>query len=93
MIIVTGSVVASPETLDAIVAESLAHVRRSRLEPGCLTHGVYRDVEEPLRLFFYEDRAALDTHFRVPDSGRFVEALTALAAERPTITIREAPTA
>ncbi|HEY1741277.1 MAG TPA: putative quinol monooxygenase [Acidimicrobiia bacterium] len=96
MIIVTGTVVATPETFDEIVSESVAHVRRSRLEPGCLAHHVYRDVEEPLRLFFYEewaDRAALDVHFRVPDSGRFVEAVTALAAQRPTITIREAPSA
>src|SRR3954471_7833522 len=95
MIIVTGEIVATPETFDEVVAESLAHVTRSRLEPGCLAHGVYRDVEQPLRLFFYEewaDRTALDAHFRVPDSGRFVETVTALAAQRPSITIREAPT-
>lgn len=94
MIIVTGTVRATAETLDEIVAESVAHVSRSRLEPGCVAHHVYRDVEEPLRLFFYEewaDRPALDAHFRVPDSGRFVEAVTALAAERPTISIRELP--
>lgn len=96
MIIVTGTVVATPETIDEIVVESVAHVRRSRLEPGCLAHHVYRDVEEPLRLFFYEewaDRAVLDAHFRVPDSGRFVDAVTALAAERPTLAIRETSTA
>lgn len=92
MIIVTGSVVAKPETLADVVRESLAHVTRSRLEPGCLAHGVYSDLEEPLRLFFYEewkDRAALDAHFRVPGSTQFVHALNGLAAEPPTLTIRE----
>src|SRR5436309_701966 len=92
LIIVTGSVVTTPETFDDVVAASVEHVTRSRLEPGCRAHGVYRDVEQPLRLFFYEewaDRAALDAHFRVPESGRFVETVSALAAEPPTITIRE----
>ena len=92
MIIVTGSVVARPDTVDEILGASLDHVRRSRLEPGCLAHGVYRDVEEPMRLFFYEewaDRAALDAHFRVPESNRFVETVTPLAAVRPTMTIRD----
>jgi quinol monooxygenase YgiN len=96
LIIVTGTVLATRETFDEIVAASVAHVTRSRLEPGCLAHGVYRDVEQPLRLFFYEewaDRAALDTHFRVPDSGRFAETVTALAAEPPALTIRDAPSA
>jgi quinol monooxygenase YgiN len=92
VIIVTGSVLATPETLDEILAASLAHVSRSRGEAGCLAHGVYRDCEEPLRLFFYEewtDREALDAHFRVPGSSQFVEAVTARAAVQPTITIRE----
>ena len=47
-------------------------------EPGCLLHSVHHDVEDPNRLVFIEhwaDRAALDTHFRVPASGTFVQAL------------------
>ena len=43
------------ETLDDLVVASVDHVNQSRLEPGCLKHGVYRDVEQPLRLFFYEE--------------------------------------
>jgi quinol monooxygenase YgiN len=92
LVIVTGCVVGTPETVDAILAASVEHVTRSRLEPGCRSHGVYRDVEQPLRFFFYEewvDRAALDAHFGVAESGRFVETVRALAAEPPTITIRE----
>lgn len=81
MIIVIGSVTARAETFDAVLAESQAHVARSRLEDGCISHAVHIDAENPLRLFFYEewrDMAALQTHFAVPESGAFVEALRAL---------------
>jgi quinol monooxygenase YgiN len=87
-IIVTGSVRGTPETIDALVAASLTHVRRSRTEPGCLSHHVFRDVEDEHRLFFFErwaDRAALDTHFAVPASLEFVGQLRELADGEPTM--------
>lgn len=90
MIIVTGAGVVRADAIDEALRLSLEHVRRSRLEPGCITHGVYRDVEQPERIFFYEewaDRAALDAHFAVPASGEFVNALSALTEEAPTISI------
>lgn len=92
VIIVTGSVVVRPEDLDEAVAVSLEHVRRSRAEPGCLLHSVHLDVEDPNRLVFLEqwaDRAALDAHFAVPESGAFVAALSALAAAPPAMEIHE----
>jgi len=54
MIIVTGSIQARPDTLDELLALSVEHVRRSRGEPGCVSHAVHRDVEDPLRLVFFE---------------------------------------
>ena len=93
MIIVTGSVQARPETLDEVLRLSLEHVRRSRLEPGCLLHSVHRDVEDPQRLVFLEhwlDRDALRAHFRVPASGAFATALGELAATPPTLDIYRA---
>ena len=93
MILVTGSIVARADTIDALIAHSLAHVRRSRGEPGCLAHAVHRDVENPLRLVFVEewaDRAALAAHFAVPASRDFVRAASALAAGPPAIQIYEA---
>ena len=89
-IIVTGSVTGSEETMDALIAAALNHVRRSRTEPGCISHEVFRDVEEPNRLFLYErwaDRAALDAHFAVPASGEFVRQLRGLATGDPTMHI------
>jgi quinol monooxygenase YgiN len=93
VIVVTGSIVAKPENVDELLALGLTHVRRSRTEPGCLSHAVHRDVENPLRLVFVEtwtDRGALLVHFAVPASRGFVEAATALAAEPPVITIYDA---
>ena len=93
MILVTGSVTARPDTLDEVLAASLEHVRRSRLEPGCLLHSVHQDVEDPNRVVFiehWENAAALTAHFHVPASNDFVATVSALAAGRPTIEIYEA---
>lgn len=93
MIIVTGSVRATPDHLEEVLALSLAHVRRSRGEAGCLAHAVHRDAEDPARLVFLEewaDREALLAHFAVPASRAFVKAVGALAAEPPTLRIYDA---
>ena len=90
MIIVTGSVRARPETVDEVLRVSLEHVHRSRREPGCLLHSVHRDVEDDHRFVFLEqwaDRDALAAHFRVPESGAFVQALNELAAAPPAMEI------
>jgi quinol monooxygenase YgiN len=93
MMIVTGSILARAETFDELLAASLEHVRRSRAEPGCISHAVHRDVEDEHRLVFLErwaDRASLDDHFRVPASADFVRTVTRLAAQPPTMVIYEA---
>jgi quinol monooxygenase YgiN len=93
LIIVTGAIVGAPETIDELVALSLEHVRRSRTEPGCVSHNVHRDVEHEHRLVFVErwaDRDALSRHFAVPASIEFVRAAMKLAAETPAIEIYEA---
>ena len=93
MIVVTGSVTARPETFDEVRRLSLEHVARSRAEPGCISHAVHVDCENPLRLVFFEqwaDRAALATHFAVPASRNFVRALQPLAAAATTMEIYDA---
>lgn len=93
MIIVHGQVLVQAEHVAEALTLSLAHVRRSRLEPGCIAHGVSQDVEQPGRLVFVEQwasMAALQAHFMVPDSRAFAKALGALAQERPTMTLYRA---
>ena len=68
MIVVTGSVTAKQDSFDAVKKLSLEHVHRSRTEPGCISHAVHVDCENPLKLVFFEqwaDREALLTHFRL----------------------------
>jgi quinol monooxygenase YgiN len=92
MILITGSLTARPDSYDELETLSLTHVHRSRLEPGCVSHAVHRDVENPLRLVFIEqwaDRAAVDTHFAVPESGEFVRQAMGLCEGAPTLDIFE----
>ena len=93
MIVVTGSVTAKPDTFDEVRRLSLEHVHRSRTEPGCISHAVHVDCENPLRLVFFEqwaDRAALLAHFAVPASRDFVRSLQSLASAATTIEIYDA---
>ena|SRR5580692_6192459 len=93
MIIITGSITARPETIDQLVAASLEHVLRSRGEPGCLSHSVHRDVENPLRLVFieqWESPAAVRAHFAVPASGDFVRSAAELSDSPPSLHMFEA---
>ena len=93
MIVVTGSVTAREDTFDEVRKLSLEHVHRSRLEPGCISHAVHIDCENPLRLVFIEqwaDRAALLAHFAVPASRDVVRALQRLAAGAATIELYDA---
>ncbi len=91
-VLVTGSIQARPEHVEELLRLSLEHVRRSRAEPGCISHAVHRDVEDPLRLVFVEewaDRAALLAHFAVPASRAFVKAAAACATAAPAMALYE----
>jgi quinol monooxygenase YgiN len=93
MIVVTGSVTARADSFDEVRKLSLEHVHRSRTEPGCISHAVHVDCENPLRLVFFEkwaDRAALLAHFAVPASRDFVRSLQSLAAAATTIELYDA---
>ena len=74
MILVTGSMTAREDSIQEARRLSLEHVHRSRKEPGCLSHAVHIDCENPFRLVFIEqwaDRAALSTHFAASRFARF----------------------
>jgi quinol monooxygenase YgiN len=93
MIVVTGSMTAREDSFQEARRLSLEHVHRSRKEPGCLSHAVHIDCENPFRLVFIEqwaDQAALSAHFAVPTSREFVRALRPLAATATTLEIYDA---
>jgi quinol monooxygenase YgiN len=90
MLIVIGSVSATPETFHALRAACVAHSERSRDETGCISHNVHVDCEDSLRLFFFErwtDRDALHAHFKAPGTATFVAELRRLeaASGRPEV--------
>jgi quinol monooxygenase YgiN len=92
MIIVWGSIESAPGNLAELLQLSLQHVHRSRTEPGCVSHAVHIDAENDQRLVFVEewqDMAALQAHFAVPDSADFVRRASALATSPPVIKIFE----
>ena len=93
MIIITASIPTTSANREDIVALCSEHSARSRAEPGCISHHIHADCEDPARLFFHEewqDEAAVAVHFAVPESGDFVRRLTALVGERPEINIYRA---
>lgn len=93
MIVVLGSVLVMEGKVPAALAASLEHVHRSRLEPGCIEHGVNIDAEAPHRLVFVErwsSMEALKMHFAVPGSRAFVKAIAALASGPASMSIYEA---
>jgi len=92
MIIVTGSVTAKAGCLEQALAASLEHVHRSRAEPGCISHAVHVDAENPDRLVFVEewaDMATLMAHFAVPASRVFGKLLASLSDVPPDLHIYE----
>ena len=65
----------SASGFDALVAETLPHIRES--EPGTLVYAVHRVEGKPLERYFYElyrDRAAFDAHEEQPHVKRFLDA-------------------
>lgn len=92
MIVVIGAVVARPDALEDVRSLSCEHVRRSRKEPGCLSHNVSVDAENASRFVFVEhwsDMPSLRAHFALESSRQFVEALRDLIAAPPELKIYE----
>lgn len=93
MIIVTGYAIAREGAEEEMQRLAIEHVLRSRSEPGCISHEVSRDVQQPRRFVFVErwtDMAALQLHFRVEASRQFAKFLTQLSDKKPELAIYQA---
>jgi quinol monooxygenase YgiN len=90
MIIITGDLLIKEGSMQDALQASQKHVAHSRTELGCISHAVYQDPENALRLFFYEqwsDQAAIDAHFALPSSQAFVTAVRTLVTAPPNLHI------
>ncbi|WP_339719433.1 putative quinol monooxygenase [uncultured Paraglaciecola sp.] len=90
MIIITGDLLIKEGTMPQALQAAQKHVAHSRTEPGCISHAVYQDPENPLRLFFYEqweDQASIDAHFALASSQAFVTEVRALVTAPPNLHI------
>ena len=93
MIIVTGHAIAREGADEAMQKLAVEHVLRSRAEPGCVSHKVGRDVQQPQRFVFVErwrDMAALQAHFQVEASRQFAKSMAQLSDGRPEMAIYQA---
>jgi quinol monooxygenase YgiN len=90
MIIITGDLLIKDDSMQQAMQACQKHVAYSRTEPGCISHAVYQDPEDGLRLFFYEqweDQPSIDAHFVLPSSQAFVAAVRMLVSAPPTLHI------
>ena len=93
MIIVWGSIEARAEQFDEVLRLCLEHVHRSRSEPGCISHSVQIDAENPNRLVFFEewqDMPSLQAHFKAPESNVFIKGVSQLTTGAPDMKIYKA---
>ena len=93
MIVVAGTVTARADTIEEMTREARAHVHRSRAEPGCISHHVSIDADDPLTLHFierWESAEALKVHFAVRESRTFWRKLQDLAADPGHMQVYEA---
>jgi quinol monooxygenase YgiN len=93
MLLVAGAITIRPETFAEAKRVALEHVHRSRAEPGCISHDVSVDVDNPLKLHFierWESAEALRAHFAVKASRVFWKVLQDLAAEPGAMHIYDA---
>ena len=90
MVIITGDLLIKEGSMQLAMQASQKHVAHSRTEPGCISHAVYQDPEDVLRLFFYEqwaDQAAIDAHFALSSSQVFVAVVRTLVSAPPNLHI------
>jgi quinol monooxygenase YgiN len=90
MIIITGDLLIKEGNMQQAMQACQTHVAHSRNESGCISHAVYQDPEDVLRLFFYEqwaDQAAIDAHFALPSSQTFVDVVRTLVSASPNLHI------
>ena len=82
-----------PGKMDQALEAVQTFMRKIRTEPGTLEYIVYRGVEDPNMLFFYEkyeDQDAQAAHGSTEEMKAFVEAITPCIEGEPIMGVVEA---
>lgn len=93
MIIVAGTVVLKPGTLDALKPDAERMIEASRDEPGCRVYSYGIDVLDPTVIRVYEEwesREHLEAHFRTDHMTVWRSRLAEIGIESRDITMWEA---
>lgn len=91
LVVITGRMIVPKTNRDAFFAISKRQVELSRKETGCVNYWLFEDTFEPGIFFFYEewqDRAAVDLHFKQSYCLEFVKALRKLITGEADMKIR-----
>ena len=92
MILLTGSVRAAPGSIERAARLCIEHVERSRREPGCISHAIHVDAEDPCHLLFVEEWESVDAvraHFAIPASMEFIGNMADLDVEPADVHLYE----
>jgi quinol monooxygenase YgiN len=92
MILITGTVAVPAENREAFIAAASRHVGLSRMEPGCISHGVHEDVMAPGTFVFVErwrDMAAVQEHFARDYSRETVAMIRRLSTSSTGVEIHD----
>ena len=92
MILVIAHVALKPDALDDFQRAVDEVVRPSRAETGSISYQVFSDLVDRTKVVFIEewqDRSALDRHFKEAHFKVFGDKLTALRAAPPEVMLYE----
>ena len=83
MIVVAGAAKVKPDKRGKAVLSALAMAEATKEEPGCISYEFFVDIQDPNRIFIFEqweDQAALDAHNLSEHMAEFREQLPDLLA-------------
>ncbi len=88
MIVVVGKVTTDSERREELIRLGETVAAASREEPGCLGYRLYQATDDENAFVFveeWEDREALDAHFRTPHIATFMRAFPKTLAAPPDV--------
>jgi quinol monooxygenase YgiN len=92
VLLVIGRVRCDSDKREELVAQLMRMQDDSRREQGCLRYGFFAAIEDEdsfVAVEEWEDREALDRHFKQPHLAEFAQRLLELVSERPEVAIHE----